>query len=159
MELARMTTKGQLTIPIAIRRLLGVEAGDQVIFYEKDGQIVIAGADPASLQAAQIAAAENHVYTLNEIRRIAAPVAETHGVDQLRLFGSYARGEATPKSDLDFVISRGEVSSLFKLAGLQTALADAFHKKVDILTDDSLEPDFKAAIQADEVKIYERQRA
>ena len=159
MELARMTTKGQLTVPIAIRRLLGVEAGDQVIFYEKDGQIVIAGADPASLQAAQIAAAEDHVYTLNEIRRIAAPIAEAHRVDSLRLFGSYARGEATPKSDLDLVIGRGEVNSLFKLAGLQTALADAFHKKVDILTDDSLEPDFKAAIQTDEVMIYERQRA
>ena len=157
MELARMTTKGQLTVPIAIRRLLGLEAGDQVIFYEKDGQIVMAGADPASLQAAQIAAAENHVYTLQEIRRIAAPVAGAHGVDSLRLFGSYARGEATAKSDLDFVISRGEVTSLFKLAGLQTALADAFHKKVDILTEDSLEPDFKATIRADEVTIYERQ--
>ena len=159
MELARMTTKGQLTVPIAVRRMLGLEAGDQVIFYEKDGQIVIAGANLASLQAAQVAAAENHVYTLSEIGQIAAPIAQSHQVDSLRLFGSYARGEATPGSDLDFVISRGEVSSLLKLAGLQTALADAFHKKVDLLTDDSLEADFQAAIQADEVMIYERQHA
>ena len=154
-----MTTKGQLTVPIAIRRLLGVEAGDQVIFYEKDGQIVIAGANPASLQAAQIAAAENYVYMLSEIKKIATPIAKAHGVEQMRLFGSYARGEATPKSDLDFLISRGEVTSLLKLGGLQTALSDAFHKKVDILTDDSLEPNFKAAIQADEVMIYDGKHA
>ena len=154
-----MTAKGQLTVPIAIRQLLGLKAGDQVLFYEKDGHIVLAGADPASLREAQIAAAENHVYTINEIRRIAAPIAEAHKVDSLRLFGSYARGEAEPRSDLDFVISRGEVTSMFKLGGLQSALADAFRKKVDIFTDDSLESEFKKSIQADEVMIYERRRA
>lgn len=53
MELARMTSKGQLTVPIAIRKLLGVSAGDQLIFYEKDGQVIIAGANPYSLQQAQ----------------------------------------------------------------------------------------------------------
>ena len=40
MELARMTSKGQLTIPVSIRRKLGVDTGDQLLFYEKNGQIV-----------------------------------------------------------------------------------------------------------------------
>ncbi|MEG0935713.1 MAG: nucleotidyltransferase domain-containing protein, partial [Clostridia bacterium] len=42
------------------------------------------------------------VYTLDEIKAIASPIAQQHGVSALYLFGSYARGEATPASDLDF---------------------------------------------------------
>ena len=34
------------------------------------------------------------------------------------LFGSYARGEATPKSDLDFRIDKGQLRSLFQLSGM-----------------------------------------
>ena len=68
MELARMTSKGQLTIPLAIRRKIGLDTGDQVLFYEKDGRIIIAASTPASLADAQIAAAENRVYTIDEIR-------------------------------------------------------------------------------------------
>ena len=73
------------------------------------------------------------------------------------LFGSYARGEARSDSDLDFVINEGETRSLFQLGGLQAELAEAFHKKVDLLTESSLEPDFRHSIQADEVMIYDGQ--
>ena len=38
------------------------------------------------------------VYSLDEIRSIAAPIAARHGVAALYLFGSYARGEATENS-------------------------------------------------------------
>lgn len=155
MELARMTVKGQLTVPVAIRRMLGLDAGDQVLFYEKNGQIIISGATPSALQEAQIAAAENHVYTLDEIRKIAVPIIKSHKAAGLRLFGSYARGEATKESDIDFIINRGEVKTMFLLGGLQSELADAFHKKIDILTDDSLDPAFRSAIGTDEVTLYD----
>ena len=155
MELARMTSKGQLTIPVSIRRKLGVDTGDQLLFYEKDGQIIIANASPSSLAEAQAAAAASHVYSIEEIRRIAVPIVREHRAAGLKLFGSYARGEASPDSDLDFVIDRGEVRTLFQLGGLQEALSRAFHKKVDILIDDSLEPAFRESIRKDEVVLYE----
>lgn len=60
----------------------------------------------------------NKVYTLDEIRSIAAPIAKDYGVDALYLFGSYARGDATPESDMDFRIDKGSVCSVFKLGGL-----------------------------------------
>ena len=47
------------------------------------------------------------IYTLDEIKAIAAPIARQYGVAAMYLFGSYARGEATPKSDLDFRIEQG----------------------------------------------------
>ena len=41
MELARITSKGQITLPIAIRRKLGLEKGDKVVFLEEQGRIVL----------------------------------------------------------------------------------------------------------------------
>ena len=74
MELAKMTSKGQLTVPVSIRKKLGIGAGDQLLFYEREGQIILAPVTPASLAAAQAAAAQQHVYSLEEIR--AAPSAQ-----------------------------------------------------------------------------------
>lgn len=45
------------------------------------------------------------------------PSAKDYGVDALYLFGSYARGDATPESDMDFRIDKGSVCSVFKLGG------------------------------------------
>ena len=41
MELAKITSKGQITLPIAIRRKLKLNNGDKVAFIEKDGQCII----------------------------------------------------------------------------------------------------------------------
>lgn len=40
--------------------------------------------------------------TIGEIKRIASEIAQRHGVERMFLFGSYARGDAKPGSDLDF---------------------------------------------------------
>ena len=84
-------------------------------------------------------------------------IAKKYGLVSVRLFGSYARGEARPDSDLDFVIDAGKISSLFRLGGIQSDLSEAFHKKVDLLTDSSLSVDFRNRIKVDEVKIYDNQ--
>lgn len=48
MELAKLTSKGQITLPVAIRRKLGVKDGDKVAFIEQNNQIVVVN---ASLEA------------------------------------------------------------------------------------------------------------
>ena len=53
------------------------------------------------------------IYTIDDIRRIAAPVASAHGVKSMRLFGSYARGQATEQSDIDLRIECGKITDLF----------------------------------------------
>ena len=47
MELAKITSKGQITLPISIRRILNLKDGDKVAFIEKDGEYVIV--NPVSL--------------------------------------------------------------------------------------------------------------
>ena len=45
MELAKLTTKGQITIPAEIRKRLNVRAGDKVVFLEENGRILIENAE------------------------------------------------------------------------------------------------------------------
>ena len=45
MELAKLTTKGQITIPAEIRKRLNVQAGDKVVFLEENGRNIIENAE------------------------------------------------------------------------------------------------------------------
>ncbi len=94
------------------------------------------------------------IYTIEEIKTIAGPIAKQHGVAALYLFGSYARGEATPQSDLDFRIEKGNLRSLFQLAGFQLDLEEHFSKNLDVLTTQMLTPQFLSSIRPEEVLIY-----
>lgn len=95
------------------------------------------------------------VYTLDEIRKIAAPIAARHGVGALYLFGSYARGEATPASDLDFRIEKGKIHTLYQLAGFEMDMEDGFKKKLDVLTTQMLSEQFLRGINSEEIPIYQ----
>ena len=74
------------------------------------------------------------VYTIEQIRQIVSPIAAAYGVRSMRLFGSYARGEATENSDLDILIDRGSIRSGFVLGGLCQDLRDSFKKELDMVT-------------------------
>ncbi len=52
-ELAKITMRGQITIPKEIRRRLGVKDGDKVIFLEENGRIIIENASMIALKNAQ----------------------------------------------------------------------------------------------------------
>ncbi|MCD8075402.1 MAG: type II toxin-antitoxin system PrlF family antitoxin [Lachnospiraceae bacterium] len=53
MELAKITSKGQITIPIAIRRLLGVKDGDKVMFVQEGNKVVMTNASMEALLEVQ----------------------------------------------------------------------------------------------------------
>jgi uncharacterized protein len=69
-----------------------------------------------------------------EILRIAAQ----HGAYNVRIFGSVARGEAGPESDVDFLVEMESGRSLLDLAGLLVDLQDLLGCKVDVATKDAL---------------------
>lgn len=53
MELAKVTSKGQITIPVDIRQKLGVKEGDKVLFMEDRGRIFVMKSSMAALHEAQ----------------------------------------------------------------------------------------------------------
>ena len=97
-----------------------------------------------------------YIYELDEISRMVAPVAADFGIKKMSIFGSYARGEATEGSDLDFhIIDRGTLRGLFRLAGFELALEEKFKVPVDVVTTNSLFDDVRTIIEREEVVIYE----
>ncbi len=55
MELAKVTSKGQITIPIEIRKKLGIKEGSKVLFLEEAGRIYLANSSMEALREAQAA--------------------------------------------------------------------------------------------------------
>ena len=49
MELAKLTSKGQITIPLAIRNMLGLKTGDKVFFEESRGKVYITNVSQITL--------------------------------------------------------------------------------------------------------------
>ena len=97
------------------------------------------------------------VYTTEDIKRIVEPIAREYGVGRLSLFGSYARGEAGPNSDIDIrIIDGGKIRGLFKLAGFMNDLEDQFGIKVDVIDVNPTAREFLDEIKGDEVIIYEQ---
>ena len=71
MELAKVTSKGQITLPITIRRARGLKQGDKVAFVEQDGQYVLASPAMLALRRVQDAfsgfAEENGLETEEDV--------------------------------------------------------------------------------------------
>jgi antitoxin PrlF len=56
MNLAKISANGQITVPIEIRRLLGLKSGDKILFFQKnDGEVVISNASTQAIRKAQAA--------------------------------------------------------------------------------------------------------
>ena len=53
-------------------------------------------------------------YSIDELRRIIAPIASSHGVESVSVFGSYSRGNATADSDVDLKIEKGRLHTQWK---------------------------------------------
>ncbi|SHN87923.1 nucleotidyltransferase family protein [Desulfitobacterium chlororespirans] len=95
-------------------------------------------------------------YTIDEIKAVVSDVAKQYGVERVVLFGSYARGEAEPGSDIDLRIDRGRIEDYFELAGLRLELEEKLNAKVDLLTTGSLSDSFLQRIRGEEVLLYEQ---
>jgi len=70
-------------------------------------------------------------YDIAEIQRRLTPVFRQNGVRRAVLFGSYAKGEACPKSDVDILVDSGLRGLAF--VGLMGHVRDALQKEVDLL--------------------------
>jgi len=94
-------------------------------------------------------------YSLEELKRLIIPVVSNYDVDRVYIFGSYARGEANEKSDIDIRIDADRLRA-FDLCGLMARLENALKTPVDVIPTDSMSQGFLESIRQEEVMIYER---
>ncbi len=82
----------------------------------------------------------------------------SHPVKRVWLFGSYSRGEETPGSDIDLLVSFDSNAriSLMKLSGMSIELEELLGHEVDIVPEGSLRPYAESSVNRDKILIYER---
>jgi len=92
--------------------------------------------------------------SLSLIKRKALPILKKHAVKRASIFGSFARGDATLKSDVDFLIEyKGKNKTLFDLVDLKLELEATLDRKVDVITFQSIYSGLRQRILAEQVVI------
>jgi hypothetical protein len=90
---------------------------------------------------------EQIIQRLNEHKR----ELDAFGVRSLSLFGSVARGEARPGSDIDILVHFDRVGGLFEFVRLKNFLEQTLEQPVDLVTPDALKPQLREKILRESV--------
>ena len=80
-------------------------------------------------------------------------VARAHKAEKLWVFGSCARKEETPDSDVDFLVEFGEGSSLLSHVHLMNAVRDFLGRKVDVVSTRGIHPYIQNQVLLESVAI------
>jgi predicted nucleotidyltransferase len=76
------------------------------------------------------------------------------GVQSLSLFGSQARGQANPASDIDLAATLAPGLSLLDFIGVKHSLEDLLGVQVDLVAEPATRLDLQAAINRDRIRAY-----
>ena len=67
-------------------------------------------------------------------------IAARHGARNIRVFGSFARGEEGPQSDMDFLVDMAPQHTPFFPGGLMADLKELLHREIGVVTEKGLHP-------------------
>ena len=107
---------------------------------------------------------EEKVCSISQIKKVTLKLLEEHNVDDVSkvyLFGSYARGEATPRSNINMRVEinkKCEKRSGLNFFSFHSYLEEALRKEVDLISKDinELDKDFAETIKREQICIIER---
>ncbi len=95
----------------------------------------------------------NRLQTLEVLTRIKPELAQRFGVVRMALFGSTARDEARPDSDVDIVVAFDGPATSQRYFGEQFTLEDALGCSVDLVTEKALRPELRPFIDEEAVNV------
>lgn len=90
---------------------------------------------------------------LTDKREDVLRIAAKHGAYNVRIFGSVARGEATPDSDIDLLIEKGPTTTPWFPAGLVLELEESLGRRVDVVTEKALNPHLRDRVLREAVPL------
>ncbi len=97
--------------------------------------------------------------SIAELKEKIAPILKEYGVKKASVFGSVARGDDRPDSDVDLLVELGPgPMGLIEYIGLIHKLEDILGKKVDLVTEGNVNKHLEPYIRPDVKKIYEEGR-
>lgn len=89
------------------------------------------------------------------LRRVLSEEQYGKGIESVSVFGSYARERATFESDVDLYI-KGQDIGLFQVSALYIRLERELGKKVDIVTEGSIDTAMRETVERNSIKLYEK---
>ncbi len=102
----------------------------------------------------QLASQRKKSIVQKKLEAAAPALRSQYGVTKIGIFGSFARGEQTPKSDVDVLVDFAQgYATLHNFVGLSDHLETLFHRKVDLLTESSLSNLIRPYIEMDVIWI------
>lgn len=93
---------------------------------------------------------------LEQLKIKVTPILKKYGVIRASVFGSFARGESTKKSDIDFLMKFSDGTSLFDVGGIIIDLKEKLGRDVDIASEGYLKKRIIPYVEQDLVNIYEK---
>jgi uncharacterized protein len=90
---------------------------------------------------------------LNARRSEILEIARRHGAHNVRIFGSVARSEAGPESDVDFIVEMDAGRSLLDLGGLLYDLQQLLGMEVDVVTEKGLKARIRERVLAEAIPL------
>jgi predicted nucleotidyltransferase len=84
-----------------------------------------------------------------------ADICARNDIAFLGLFGSFARGEAARRSDIDLLVRFRHPKSLLEIVRIERELAKRLGRKVDLITEDAVSPYLRDRILSSVIGIYE----
>ena len=94
--------------------------------------------------------------TIEEVKQKVSPILKRHGVTYAAVFGSLARGEDSPESDIDILVRLGRPTGMISYMRLIENLEERLQKKVDLVTEQSLNKYVRPHVLPDLKTIYEK---
>lgn len=96
------------------------------------------------------------IVDVENISKRVTPILMKYGVKRASVYGSFARGEQRPDSDVDLLVDLSATNmGMFKYMRFIDELETQLHRKVDVITDASMSPYMRPYIEKDLTSIYE----
>jgi predicted nucleotidyltransferase len=150
---------------IKLARFFDYDEKEMIKIYLSDRILYELGEEDTALEALKIAeeiieyktaSTTNRIQVIEKIEEVISTFPE---IIKAWIYGSFARNEDKPGSDIDIAVKSDHGFSYFDLAGLQYRLEVVLKRKVDVGFIDSFKPRILANVKRDMIQIYERQRS
>jgi len=88
------------------------------------------------------------------IRESIIAILTRYGAERIAIFGSYARGDARDRSDVDILVRFEKPKSLIQIVQIEDEIRKSIHLKVDLVTEKAVSPHIAGTIHRDEMVIF-----
>ncbi len=89
-----------------------------------------------------------------EVRESIVAILTRYGAVRIAIFGSYARGEAKDRSDIDILVRFAQPKSLIQIVQIEDEIKKSIHMKVDLVTENAVSPYLAGPIHRDAMVIF-----